>query len=251
MPAEALVILADAHLGDAPPAVEEALLTFLDSVPDLGDALLINGDLFDFWFAYRRVIPRRGFHVAASLRSLRRRVPITMVGGNHDRWGDDFWREDLGIAFHPLRARFRAGGREVLAVHGDGLTEEHWSAALMHRVTRHPAAVALYRAVHPDVGVGLVDRLSHRLGDTTRDPVVLARAAARQRTWAEAALRDDPTLALVTMGHTHIAARVEVEPGRLYLNPGAWMDGLRYAVVTAEGAELRQFGERGAGSGER
>ena len=44
---------------------------------------------------------------------------------------------------------------------------------------------------------------------------------------------------------------MEVAPGRLYLNPGAWMDGLRYAVVTAGGAELRQYGERGAGSGER
>ncbi len=244
MPSDALVIVADAHLGDAPPAVEEALLAFLDRVPELGDALLINGDLFDFWFAYRRVIPRRGFHVAASLRQLRQRVPITMVGGNHDRWGEEFWRQDLGIAFHPLRARFRAGGREVLAAHGDGLTEEHWSAALMHRITRHPATVALYRAVHPDAGIALVDRLSHRLGDTTRDPAVLARAAARQRAGAERALRDDPAIDVVTLGHTHIAANVEVEPGRLYLNPGAWMDGLRYAVVTAAGAELRQFGER-------
>jgi UDP-2,3-diacylglucosamine hydrolase len=244
MPADALVIVADAHLGDAPPAVEEALLAFLDQVPEFGDALLINGDLFDFWFAYRRVIPRRGFHVAASLRALRRRVPITMVGGNHDRWGGDFWRQDLGIDFQPLRARFRAGGREVLAVHGDGLTEEHWSAALMHRVTRHPAAVALYRAVHPDAGIALVDWLSHRLGDTTRNPAVLERAAVRQRAWAERALLEDPALGLVTLGHTHIAANVEGAPGRLYVNPGAWMDGLRYAVVTAGGAELRQYGER-------
>lgn len=241
MPADALVIVADAHLGDASPSVEEALLAFLDRVPELGDSLLINGDLFDFWFAYRRVIPRRGFHVAAALRTLRRRVPITMVGGNHDRWGDGFWGEDLGIAFHPLGARFRAAGREVLAVHGDGLTEEHWSAALMHRLTRHPATIALYRAVHPDVGLALVDRLSHRLGDATRNPAVLERAAARQRAWAERALTEDPTLGLVALGHTHIAACVEVAPGRLYLNPGAWMEGLRYAVVTGGGAELRQW----------
>ena len=241
MPADALVIVADAHLGDASPSVEEALLAFLDRVPELGDSLLINGDLFDFWFAYRRVIPRRGFLVAAALRSLRRRVPITMVGGNHDRWGDGFWGEDLGIAFHPLRARFRAAGREVLAVHGDGLTEEHWSAALMHRLTRHPATIALYRAVHPDVGLALVDRLSHRLGDATRNPAVLERAAARQRAWAERALTEDPALGLVALGHTHIAACVEVAPGRLYLNPGAWMEGLRYAVVTGGGAELRQW----------
>src|SRR5688500_11757620 len=89
-----LVIVSDAHPRRA---VEAALLAFLERVPDLGDALLVNGDLFDFWFEYRRVIPRTGFRVAAALAALRKRVPIVMIGGNHDRWGGDFWREDLEI----------------------------------------------------------------------------------------------------------------------------------------------------------
>ena len=244
MPAQTLVIVADAHLGDAPPEVEEALLDFLDRVPELGDSLLVNGDLFDFWFAYRHVIPRRGFHVAASLRALRRRVPIVMVGGNHDRWGEDFWREDLGIVFEPLRARFRGAGREVLATHGDGLMEEHWSAAIMHRLTRHPATIAAYRAIHPDLGIGMVGRLSRRLGYTTRDPALLEAAAARQRAWALQTLADDPAIGLAVLGHTHVAAVVEASPSRWYVNPGAWFDGYRYAVVSAAGAELRQHGER-------
>ena len=74
-------MVSDAHLGVAPAAVEEVLLEFLHACPTLGDCLLINGDLFDFWFTYSRVIPRRGFHVAAALASLRGRMPIVMVGG--------------------------------------------------------------------------------------------------------------------------------------------------------------------------
>jgi len=95
----ALVVVSDAHLGVAPPAVEEALLEFLEAVPALGDCLLVNGDLFDFWFSYTRVIPRRGFHVAAALARLRNRVPVVMVGGNHDRWGGDFWTREVGVRF--------------------------------------------------------------------------------------------------------------------------------------------------------
>ena len=53
----ALVVVSDAHLGVAPPAVEEALLAFLEAVPDLGDCLLVNGDLFDFWFSYAGSFP--------------------------------------------------------------------------------------------------------------------------------------------------------------------------------------------------
>ena len=118
-----LVIVSDAHLGVAAPGTEQALLEFLDAVPTLGDCLLINGDLFDFWFTYSRVIPRRGFHVAAALAGLRRRVPIVMVGGNHDRWDRDFWARDLGLSFSPHRATFEIGRRTVTAIHGDGLAQ--------------------------------------------------------------------------------------------------------------------------------
>jgi len=108
-----LVVVSDAHLGVAPPAVEERLLVFLESVPELGDCLLVNGDLFDFWFSYSRVIPRRGFHVVAALARLRRRLPVLMVGGNHDRWGGDFWERDLGVRFHPRRLTFDIGTRRA------------------------------------------------------------------------------------------------------------------------------------------
>ena len=110
-----LVVVSDAHLGVTPPAVEEALLAFLDAVPTLGDSLLLNGDLFDFWFAYSRVVPRRGFRVAATLATLARRMPVLMVGGNHDRWGGDFWSRDLGLRFEPYRLTFRLGRLGVAA----------------------------------------------------------------------------------------------------------------------------------------
>ena len=105
-----LVVVSDAHLGVTPPAVEEALLAFLDDVPTLGDCLLVNGDLFDFWFCYSRVVPRRGFLVAAALARLARRLPVLMVGGNHDRWGGDLWSRDLGLQFDPHRLASRWAG---------------------------------------------------------------------------------------------------------------------------------------------
>jgi UDP-2,3-diacylglucosamine hydrolase len=236
-----LVILSDAHLGATPPPVEEAMLAFLDIVPTLGDALLINGDLFDFWFEYRRVIPRTGFKVAAAIAMLRRKVPIVFVGGNHDRWGGDFWREDLDIPFHPVSARFTIGRREVLAIHGDGLTEQHWSATLMYHLTKNPAIVGAYRAMHPTVGFWLADRMSHGLGNTTHDTAVLDRAAIRQREWAEKRLTESSDVSLVIMGHTHRPALVEVAPGRQYVNPGAWLDNFGYAIASETTAELKTF----------
>jgi UDP-2,3-diacylglucosamine hydrolase len=236
-----VVIVSDAHLGVAPPGIEEGLLDFFDAVPSLGDCLLINGDLFDFWFTYSRVIPRRGFHVAAALARLRRHLPIVMVGGNHDRWDRDFWERDLNLSFSPYRATFKIGNRTVTAVHGDGLAEPRWQAKLIHRIIQHPVTAAAYRVLHPDLGLRMVDLLSPVLGDHTVDEAKLTRAAARQREWAERLLADDTGVGLLVMGHTHHAVLEEPAAGRQYLNPGAWFDGFRYAVATETGAELCTF----------
>ena len=236
-----LVVVSDAHLGVAPPAVEEALLEFLDAVPQLGDCLLINGDLFDFWFSYSRVIPRRGFHVAAALARLRRQLPIVMVGGNHDRWGSHFWEQDLHLRFEPIRATFDIGRRRVAAIHGDGLAESRWQARLIHGVIQHRATAAIYRLLHPDLGLRLVDSLSPLLGDHTIDESKLARAASRQTEWARQLLAHEASVGLVIMGHTHRAVLTEPMSGRQYLNPGAWFDGFRYAIATESSAELCRF----------
>jgi UDP-2,3-diacylglucosamine hydrolase len=242
VPGHALVVVSDAHLGVTPPAVEEALLAFLEAVPTLGDSLLVNGDLFDFWYSYGAVVPRQGFHVAAALSRLARRMPVLMVGGNHDRWGGDFWERDLGIRFHPDRLTFEVGARKIAAIHGDGLTEPGRRAALLHRVINHRATSAVYRLLHPDFGLRLVRLLSPHLGDHTQDDAKLAEAARRQQAWAERLVAGDPSIDVVVMGHTHRAAHARLPRGAEYLNPGAWFDGLRYAVVGPAGAELRHFG---------
>ncbi len=238
---ETLVVVSDAHLGHAPPQVETALLDFLDQVPELGDCLLLNGDLFEFWFAYDRVIPRTGFRVAAALGQLRRRMPVLMVGGNHDRWGRAFWKEELGLTFSPDRLEFQIGRRRVLALHGDRIGYGRPRSRFLHGLVSSRAASAVYRWLHPELGFPLVYGLSARLGDHATHGAIVERSVERQREWAEHTLEADPSLGLVILGHTHRALVESPRPGQQLLNPGAWFDGFRYAIASADGAELRQF----------
>lgn len=242
-PATRCVVVADAHLGQVPKAVETAFHSFLDTVPQTGDELLVGGDLFDFWFEYGSVVPRRHVATAMKLGALvARGIPVTFLGGNHDRWGGDFLRRDLGIAYHSGAAELELAGRRALAVHGDGLTEQHWSGALTHWLLRQPATVAVFRALHPSVGFWIADKLSGTLADSTKDAAVLDRAEAAQAAYAEALLERRPELSLVVMAHTH-RPRLERRPdGRAYLNPGAFLDGGRYAIVTKTTVELKTFG---------
>ena len=241
MHCQRLVLVGDAHLGRGSALAEAAFLDFLDAVPRLGDGLVITGDLFEFWFSYARVIPRRGARVVGALAHLGRTLPILLVGGNHDRWGGDFWQQELGLEFSPGSARFQVGDQSAEVIHGDGLTEGHWSGKVLGGVLRHRATIALFGALHPDLGFWMVDRLSGVLGERERTEQEIDRRAVPQEAWARARLASEPTLSLLAMGHTHRAAAVEVAPGRLYVNPGPWFDGYRYALVESGRATLDSY----------
>ncbi len=245
-PPQRVVVVADAHLGQVPAATREAFHAFLDAVPSLGDALLVNGDLFDFWCEYGAVIPRKHFATIARLAALRAGgIPVTFIGGNHDRWGGDFFTRDLGIAYHPNAVELDVAGRRAWVAHGDGLTEQHWSADLLHHVLKHRWTVSAFRALHPAVGFWLADRLSGVLADSTKDAAVLDRAQRAQVAYARALLERRAELGLVLLAHTHRPAVESLPDGRTYLNPGAWLDGCRYAVVTPASIVLRRFGTDG------
>lgn len=241
MPVTRLLVLADAHIGPTTNSTEQSLLEFLDSVPGEGDALLIVGDLFDFWFGYRRAIPRHGFRVAAALSALSRRVPVHLVGGNHDRWGAPFWAEEAGIDFAAHSLDLEVAGRKVRAMHGDGLAERGGKVGMVHRLVGHPATSFLFGLLHPDLGLPLVDRISPRLGDGRDNKEAMAASAARQERWAHEHLAANPGIDVLVMAHSHVPVVQQHEARRVYLNPGAWQDGGRYAVVDSAFAELRRF----------
>jgi len=238
-----VVVVADAHLGQVPAATQAAFHRFLDAVPDLGDALLVNGDLFDFWYEYKTVIQRRHFATIAKLHAVAGKVPVTFLGGNHDRWGGEFLRRGVGVDFHPWTLETELAGRRTWVTHGDGLSEQHWLAGLTHKLLQHPITARVFGMIHPTVGSWIADKLSGKLADHTRDPKVIERAMRSQAEYAERVLDQRADVSLVVMAHTHRPALVKRGDGRVYLNPGAFLDGGRYAVVTRDNVELKQFGD--------
>ncbi len=84
-----------------------------------------------------------------ALEQLRQRVPIVMTGRGTTTAGGTFW-DSLGIRFAPLGMEFEVGYRKLLAIHGDGITERHWSARVLFHVLKNPAAITAFRLLHPD-----------------------------------------------------------------------------------------------------
>jgi len=232
---ERVVVVGDAHLGSADLRDEEAFHDLLDAVPGIGNRLIVMGDLFDFWFEYQAVIPRKPFRTLTKLAILAEKgVAVEVFGGNHDRWGGDFWAKDLGIPFNRDGAGMMLAGRQAWAHHGDGLAEQKLGGKLIHRLTRSRVTIGVFSRLHPDLGFRLADRLSGGLAEGNKTPEAMEAAAAAQEKYARALLATRPELAIVLLAHTHRQRMVEVEPSRFYLNAGQWMVDRHYMVITAD-----------------
>jgi UDP-2,3-diacylglucosamine hydrolase len=235
------VVVSDAHLGHASSNDVEAFHAFLRQVPALGSHLIINGDLFEFWFEYASVIPRTAFPTLERLSGLvQRGVRLTIVGGNHDRWGGAFWR-DLGAEFHPRATQLDLAGFHCHVSHGDGVAEAGRLDRAWLRLVGHPLTVGAFRLIHPDLGFAIVRRLSARLAGRRRDEATYEALALAQADYARRLLARRRDLAMVILGHTHRARLKRVDGRRWYLNPGAWEAQRRFALITSEGPELRTF----------
>jgi UDP-2,3-diacylglucosamine hydrolase len=234
-------VFSDAHLGAAPPETERDLLAFLRDLPSDARSLVINGDLFDFWFEWRHVVPRVGIRVLGELARLRARgIPILWIAGNHDCWGGDVLRLDLGLDYHVGPWRGDVGGWDVLVEHGDGLRErEDAPYRRLRAVLRHPWAVRAFRWIHPDWGTWLALRSSHTSRNMRpRDGGEGLRRVAEQRLTAP----DAP--AVLIFGHSHLQALDRLGRG-IFANPGAWMDAPTALRIDADRVELVRWSGAG------
>jgi UDP-2,3-diacylglucosamine hydrolase len=235
-------IASDVHLGAVPDHTERAFVAFLEHVGAHGQALLLAGDLFDFWFEYGTVIPGRHFRTLAALAALvDAGLPVTLAGGNHDAWGGSFLREHVGVRFFDRPFEMELAGRRALVAHGDGLGKGDIRYRALKAVLRSRAAIWGFRALHPMLGLRLAERVSST--DAKQDEgAQLAGRSAFLEEWARGRLAADPGLEYVVCGHSHVAALVAVEPGRYYLNAGDWLKRYSYIRLADGVPELACWG---------
>ncbi len=239
------LIVSDAHLGAAPEASERAFHDFLAFARGVTRDLVINGDLFDFWFEYRTVVPSRHFRTLRALADLvDAGVRVRLVGGNHDSWGGAFLTDEIGMELIDGPITTEIGGRKTYLAHGDGLGDGDFKYRMLKRVIRSRPASHAFRHVHPDWADSLSRLVSsteagHDSGTPDADPS--GSRAIELEAHARAILRDDPSIQLVALGHCHIPTLIEVVPGRHYLNTGDWIRHCTWASVGPDGVALHHW----------
>ncbi len=236
------VVVSDIHLGAVAAENEQAFLAFLAEAHRWGDELLINGDLFDFWFEYRQVVPRGQLDALARLRALvERGMAIRFIGGNHDAWGGSFLRDEVGIEVLDGPVRLTVGGRRAYVAHGDGLGGADRGYRALKWAARSRWGSGLFRWVHPDLGVPLARLASGTKRAQAREKGGDSPCADRLAACARDVLAANADIDLVVFGHAHRPEVSEVAPGRFYLNAGDWLHHNSFAVVTPTEIRLESY----------
>lgn len=229
--------MSDAHLGAAPADRERAAAAFLDFARAHAGSVVINGDLFDFWFEWRTVMPRGHVRVLGALAALTDAgIPVMMLAGNHDAWAGDVLAREVGITLVHDAWDGMLGGWRAHVAHGDGRRERaDRRYRRLQRVMRHPLAIRAFRALHPDFATRIASGTSsqsRRHGSSDGGSGLRAVAADY--------LRAHGDTELVVFGHSHVAT-LERTPFGVYANPGAWLERPAYLVIRPERIELRAW----------
>ncbi|HEU4993550.1 MAG TPA: UDP-2,3-diacylglucosamine diphosphatase [Gemmatimonadaceae bacterium] len=243
LPSPAYVI-SDSHLGHATQEIERNLRRFLQHLHGRAGSLVINGDLFEFWFEWRHVMPRAAYRVLAAIAELHDAgIPVLMIAGNHDCWGGEILRDDVGIDYreHPWEGSL--AGWRTRVEHGDGLRgKEDRGYRALRRVLRNGAAIRAFRWLHPDLATALATRSSHASRTyTARDGGAGLRIAAERRL----ATGD---LDLLIYGHSHVAELRRIGAA-VYANAGSWLDQPTFLRITPGRIELRRWDEASSDEG--
>jgi UDP-2,3-diacylglucosamine hydrolase len=233
-------VVSDTHLGVANQEVARSMVAFLQSLRGRAGSLIINGDLFDFWFEWRTVIPRPAFRVLAALADLvDDGTPVLWIAGNHDCWGGDVLTRDAGITYHVGRWGGRVAGWRTTLDHGDGLREkEDRRYRALRVVLRHPLAIRAFRLLHPDFATRLAMGSSH----ASRTYRARDEGAGLRRV-AHEILAGDPSIELLVMGHSHVATLERAPSGGVYANPGSWLDAPTYLRIDDDRIALLRWRE--------
>lgn len=234
---KALYFISDAHLGSGAdsPQRERELVEFLDSIKDHADTLVLLGDIFDFWFTYRHVVPRGYSRIIGKLAELSDRgVKLHYCIGNHDMWVFDFFTSEMNAVMHNEPCFLDFDGRRFLIGHGDGMGNQDSNYLLLKRIFRSKVNQRLFSTIHPWIGFSIASRWSessrkkhsrkyqHYMGDDKEGIVQYCRKR----------LETEP-FDFCVFGHRHTPITRTITVGSRsaqYVNVGEWIDHRNYAV---------------------
>lgn len=239
-----IYFLSDFHLGapDAPTSLqrEKKIVEFLTEIRGDAEEIFIVGDMFDFWYEYRKVVPKGHVRLLGKLAEITDAgIPIHFFVGNHDMWMNDYLSVETNIKVYFAPHEFEFSNRKFLVGHGDGLGPGDRGYKMLKKVFRNPVAQWMFGVLPPYMGMGLANYFSRKSREATgkHEEVFLGEANEWLITYSKEMLKQKHYDYLI-FGHRHLPIDFKLNNSR-YINLGDWIRYFTYAVFDGQQLTLK------------
>jgi len=226
----------DNHLGaptkEASAPREMKFVAWLDEVKADAAAIFLLGDLFDFWFEYKTVVPKGFTRTLGKLAEISDSgIPIYYFVGNHDLWMGGYFEEELNIPVFHQPQQYEINGTSFFIGHGDGLGPHDKGYKRMKKLFMNPIAQWFFRWMHPDIGVKVAQYFSvkNKLISGDDDAQFLGEDKEWLVQYAKRKLETQHYDHFV-FGHRHLPLEIDLNGKSKYTNLGDWIKYYTYAV---------------------
>ncbi len=157
----------DFHLGipdhDSSLVREKKLVRWLESIKPNAQAIYLMGDIFDFWFEYKQVVPKGYIRILGKIAEITDSgIPVHIFRGNHDVWAFGYLKKEIGLQIHRKPEIVETQGKKLFLAHGDGLGPGDTGYKIMKKVFEFKPNQFLFKWLHPDIGTAMGLYFSHR-----------------------------------------------------------------------------------------
>lgn len=247
-----IYFISDFHLGAPDPVSslerEKIIVRFLDEIKPQASEIFLVGDMFDFWYEYRKVVPKGYTRLLGKLAELSDAgIPMHFFVGNHDMWMKDYFSKELKIPVYFEPKEFELRGKNFLIGHGDGLGPGDHGYKFLKKIFRNRFCQWLFGILPPFIGMGLANYLSRRsraqtgaseetfLGENKEWLIIYCREILQKNFFD-----------FFVFGHRHLAIdyRLSDTPNprvSRYINLGDWIHYFTYGVFDGTDFELKSF----------
>lgn len=241
-----IYFLSDAHLGSPSHKdsieTERKLTHFFDEIKEYAKAIYMVGDMFDYWFEYKNVVPRGFTRFLGKLSELTDSgIEIHFFIGNHDIWLTDYLEKECGLIIHrePLTAQLY--DKTFFIAHGDGLGEESWKARMLRKVFHSKFLRFLFAGIHPRWTIGFAHKWSAHSRQTGDISDFLGEEREFLIQFAKEKIKETPDIDYFIFGHRHILLDFPLTEKTHVIHLGDWINHFSYAVFDSSHLRLKTF----------
>ena len=235
----------DFHLGS--PNLEEShkreklIVQWLTEIEKDAKAIYLVGDIFDFWFEYKTVVPKGFVRLLGKIANITDNgTPVHLFVGNHDLWMRDYLETEIGVSIHHSNILIEEGNKKLFIGHGDGLGDGDYFYKLLRKFFTSKVCQWGFTRLHPNFALTLAHAWSRSSRKSGEEANFISNEKEILFGYCQEQQKINPVDYYV-FGHRHLPLELKVDDKAKYINTGDWLQHFTYAVLESGNLNLKVY----------